>query len=221
MLDTLRPGGVSRGYEALFILTGEHLNEVREILVLSDTGVGAVLEKTPPPSADTLTVRITVAPNAPLAERELRVVTPHGISNPMRFLIGPWPVVEETEPNNAVDQSQAFTLPATLHGALQVADDKDAYRFKAHKGQRIIFEIDSARRGSLMRPVMEIKDAKGTLVPCELQALGLDAHLTFEAPSAGDYDLWIRDSRGQGGDGFEYRIRAGPVPYLESLVPLG
>jgi len=221
VLNTMIPAGAHRGAEARIRLTGVHLEEVRDVLLVSATGVGAVVETTPAPSAEALVVRITVAPDAPLTERELRVLSPQGLSNPIRFFVGQWPVVEESEPNGKPDQAQVFQGPASLQGSIQAPGDVDLFRFRARKGQRLILEVDAARRGSKLQPVLEIKDAAGRAVPATPQSLGKDVHVRFDAPADGEFDLSIRDANGQGGEGFDYRIRVGPLPYQESVVPLG
>ena len=54
---------------------------------------GFVRRPTTPAIAETVRVQITLAPDAALGDRELRLVTPNGLTNPVMFCIGQLPEV--------------------------------------------------------------------------------------------------------------------------------
>ena len=95
---------------------------------------------TSPVLAETVTLQVTIAPDAAPGKRELRVATPQGLSNPLVFCVGQLPEFTKTEaievvppPANqtpsqaAVNQvriAQAatnleITLPATVNGRIK------------------------------------------------------------------------------------------------------
>ena len=167
------------------------------------------------------TVRIKAKPNASLAEREIRVMTPYGVSNPLKLFVGQWPEILEKESNDTRDTAQVIQLPATVRGAIQKPEDRDVFRFTSAKGKTLIFEVVAARRDSHLRSILTIHDRNGKKLTENANHLGHDSLIRFTAPEDGDYFLEIRDTRQQGGEQFHYQIHAGPVLYLESIFPLG
>ena len=90
---------------------------------------------TSPVLAETVTLRVDIAPGAEPGKRELRVATPQGLSNPLVFCVGQLPEFTETEsigvdmpgPNQPVNRVQitrpatdmSITLPATVNGRIK------------------------------------------------------------------------------------------------------
>jgi len=89
-----------------------------------------------PVLAQTLTVRVEISPGAAPGKREIRVLSPQGLSNPLVFCVGQLPEFTEKEsiavippPGNAMNIAQvqiaepptdmAITLPATVNGRIK------------------------------------------------------------------------------------------------------
>jgi len=89
-----------------------------------------------PVLAETLTLRVAIASDAPPGKRELRVASPQGLSNPLIFCVGQLPEFREKEtiavtppPGNAMNLNQlqvaepptdmAITLPAVVNGRIK------------------------------------------------------------------------------------------------------
>jgi hypothetical protein len=89
-----------------------------------------------PVLAETLTVRVEVSPEALPGKREIRVLSPQGLSNPLVFCVGQLPEFSEREsiavippPGNTMNINQvqitepptdmAITLPATVNGRIK------------------------------------------------------------------------------------------------------
>ncbi len=53
-----------------------------------------------PQISEELTVQIQLAADAPVGDRELRLLTPTGMSNPLWFYVGQWTETHEKEPND-------------------------------------------------------------------------------------------------------------------------
>ncbi len=69
--------------------------------------------------------------------------------------------IEEAEPNDAVTQAQAITLPATVNGKFVAAGDRDLFRFDAKAGQVWMLETNAARKGSLADTKLEVLTPDG------------------------------------------------------------
>jgi hypothetical protein len=245
-LTSVSPEWIQRGTTVEVVLAGENLGGVTQILFNGDAGLSATnMPAAPPPAKPTVTVestgggitraepttppreekrivvKVTAATDAALGTRELRVVAPGGVSNPLNFNTGQWPEIGEKEINTSTPQGQLVELPAAISGVISAAAQSDAYRFKAAKGQEVIFEVDASRRGSPLDSSLVVLDAKGKELARNEDALGLDSLLFFTAPEEGDYVVTLRDFRYQGGGNYAYRLYAGPLPYVESVFPFG
>jgi hypothetical protein len=210
---------LQRGATADLVITGERLGGATGVHFSGDGKITASIG--PEAKADRLTARVVVAPDAALDERELRVVAPNGVSNPIPLSVGLLPVVEEREPNAAGAEAQRLELPAVVLGAVRAAAEVDAFRFSARQGERLVFQARAMRIGSPLDPVLTIRDATGRELARNDDAVGLDPFLEFDPPADGDFVVFLRDSQFKGSPGHVYHLEAGPVPVLASIFPLG
>ena len=130
-------------YKALFEGPG-----VKAEIVPPEKGWPAKDPKTPyaVPSVPAVTLRVTVAADAPLGVREFRMATAHhGISTIGLLVIGDEPEVIEVEPNNDPVQAQLVPIPSVVNGRIQAAEDVDYYKFKVEAGQEVTFAVQCAR----------------------------------------------------------------------------
>ena len=236
-LNSLSPEWIQRGTTIDLVLSGENLGNATGFIFSGDPGLSATnipAASSAPPSvtiespsgaitrAETprvvdqkrVVARVTATANAALNARELRVVTPTGISNPLLINVGHLPEVGESTAAN-------LSLPAAISGVISASAQVDQFKFKATKGQELVFEVDAARRGSPLDASLAVVNSKGTEVARDEDHNGLDSLLTFPVPEDGEYTLQIRDFRYMGGGNFNYRLYAGALPYVEAIFPFG
>lgn len=184
-----------------------------------------------PQISDRLRIRVRVAKNAVPGERELRVYTPKGLSNPFYFEVGALPESQEVEPND--DHMSPGLLevpvPSVINGQVRPGDI-DHFRFKAGKGDSVVVDV-SARRiipyladavPGWFQAVVAIHDEDGNEVAYQDDyKFNPDPVLFFDVPAAGSYTLSIRDSIYRGREDFIYRIAIGELPFITSIFPLG
>jgi hypothetical protein len=91
--------------------------------------------KPSPDSEDTLTLR------------------PENSFNTVRVALGSEPEVQS--------QGGAITLPVTINGRIDKPGVENRYRFKASKGEQLVFEVNARRLGSNLDSYLEILDAGG------------------------------------------------------------
>ncbi|MEX2138644.1 MAG: PPC domain-containing protein [Pirellulales bacterium] len=114
----------------------------------------------------------------------------------------------EVEPNN-ISEPQALELPATISGRLQTLSDNDVFRFKAKRGETVLFQLDGRDLGSPLDAVLEVTDSSGkSLVRTDDSNKRRDPELSWKAPEDGDYQVAVSDLHGRGGERFYYRLRA-------------
>ena len=99
------------------------------------------------------------------------------MSNLYTFWVGPFPNVQEKEPNSAFDEAQPILLNSTVNGLI-LNEDVDYFEINATKGQRISVEIEAIRlSGPLFDPYVALLDDK-----------------RFELATSDDSELLLQDS---------------------------
>lgn len=199
-----------------------------------------------PALAETVTLEVTLAPDVSLGERELRLKTPTGLSNPLVFCTGQLaeftsPAVVVTSkptpradpaPNTAANRPATETpviLPTVINGQI-LPGEVDRYRFAARKGQRIVVAV-SARAlipyladavPGWFQATLALSDAKGRELAYDDDfRFNPDPVLAYTIREDGDYTIAIKDSIYRGREDFVYRITVGELPFVTGIFPLG
>ncbi len=191
-------------------------------------------------------LEVSMAPDAEPGERELRIRTPTGISNPMVFHVGQLPeysrkpmitssyqvlgkeelALRKRPPEEAEDR---ITLPCTLNGQI-ASGEVNRYRFTAHKGQRLVITTQARQLIPFIadavpgwfQPVLVLRDAEGKEVAYDDDyRFKPDPTIRCEIPRDGEYVLGIYDSIYRGREDFVYRISIGELPFVTSIFPIG
>ena len=200
-----------------------------------------------PAIAETVTLQVTLAPDAEPGERELRLKTQQGLSNPLVFCVGQLPEFRKRQPvaddslgalralrNNNEQKATpptetTVTLPAIVNGQI-LPGGVDRYRFSARKGQRLVVVVSArALIPYLPDAVPGWFQAAVTLYDAKGNELAYDDHYRFhpdpvlycEVPKDGEYMAEIHDSVYRGREDFVYRIAIGELPFVTSMFPLG
>jgi hypothetical protein len=191
-------------------------------------------------------VELTIAPGAAPGPREIRLVTPRGVTNPLVFHVGTLPEVSRipmktanfqilgkeelalrTRPADQVEQR--CSLPCTLNGQI-ASGEVNRYRFEARKGQRLV--ITTQARSLIpyladavpgwIQPILSLQSASGEpLAYNDDYLFRPDPVILFEVPVDGEYVLAINDALYRGREDFVYRISLGELPFVTSRFPLG
>jgi len=201
-----------------------------------------------PAIAETVTLQVTLAPEAAPGERELRLETPLGLTNPLVFCVGQLrefskkaakvsnepatgPAARFRTPakGNTPEAPISITLPAIVNGQI-MPGGVDRYRFQTTKGQSLVVAA-SARElipyisdavPGWFQATLALYDAKGKeLDYADHYRFHPDPVLHYEIPSDGEYVLEIRDSIYRGREDFVYRIAVGELPFVTGIFPLG
>jgi hypothetical protein len=114
--------------------------------------------------------------------------------------------IAEKEPNDAIAEAQQLTLPVTVHGKLQTANDIDSFRFKAEKGQKLVFQSRTRSLGSPCDLSLKLMKENGGTVGESDGTLPGDAALTNNIPDSGTYVFMVRGLAGTAQPGVPYRV---------------
>lgn len=196
-----------------------------------------------PAISETVTLSITLSPDAQPGVREMRFMTAVGLSSPLVFHVGRLPEVVENEPKDEaaggartgvrpgkIGQTEMrVSLPAVLNGQI-LPGDVDRYRFSAGKGQKLV--VAACARELIpyladavpgwFQAVLTLYDAEGREVAyTDDYRFSPDPVLFYEIPAEGEYVVEIRDAIYRGREDFVYRITIGELPFVTSIFPLG
>ena len=135
------PLGLPAGREATVTLTGYNL------------GAGRHVVKGEPAPGDLDFVRLRPQSDAGLAFNEIKL-------DP-----GADPEIESSGANHSAAEAQPVTLPVTINGRIEAPRDgvpvENYFRFRARKGEKLIFEVKARRFGSDLDSFLEVLDAGG------------------------------------------------------------
>jgi hypothetical protein len=219
-LASIFPLGAQRGSSSELAVRGQMLAGAKRIEAernLSQGGQGGQgLElKALSSAADTTTVQMNIAKDAPLGIHHLRLLTQAGWSNPVKFLVGDLPDLIEAEPNDVPGQLQRVSPPASINGRIERKGDMDRFAFTVGAGEQLVFEVKAEELGSsphaLWDTHMTLYNDKGSELASNDDSepnnrLNRDARLEFTFKEAGDYSLAIRDLSRLGGPDYGYRL---------------
>ena len=172
-----------------------------------------------------LTAELTIAPDAPIGPREVRIVGKHGTSTAWPFEVSQIPDVVETESNNTPEAATTIELPSLINGVVNPSGDEDYYVFEGTQGQRCIFSVKAYRLNNISQqffnPTIALFDAKGIEIARSNGFYSLDPLLDVTLPADGPYLLRIRDLLYRGNPDSVYRLTGGVLSYNTYLFPAG
>jgi len=178
--------------------------------------------------AEAAVLEVTVDPDAAPGDRELRLMTPAGLSNPLCFQVGVLPEVREADVTGA-GAALAVELPVLLNGQI-TPGDVDRFRLRARQGQRLVVRVQARRLIPYLADAVPgwfqataaLYGPDGTEVAwCDDYRFDPDPVLRCEVPTDGVYALEVRDAIYRGRDDFVYRISVGELPFVTQVFPLG
>jgi hypothetical protein len=180
--------------------------------------------------AETVVVEITIAMDAEPGERDLRLLTRAGLTNPLVFQIGQLREFRETESKSSRSSDETpVTLPALVNGQI-LPGDVDRFHFTARKGQHLV-AVASARKlvpyladavPGWFQATLALYDSTGAAVAyADDYRFDPDPVLHLVAATDGEYVLEIKDSIYRGREDFVYRIALGELPFITGIFPLG
>ncbi len=213
------PAGV-RGQSVQAVIQGKNLAKFTSVLV---GGAGVkVIAGAPAADGNSLPVTIETAPGAAPGAREVRVMTPTGLSAPGYVWVGNVSVQVEAEPNNQPAEAMKIAkLPTALYGKCDGGEDVDYYSFEANAGEAVVFDIAAIRLFSNMDPFLELQDSQGRILDMGMEGYDRDPRIIHTFKASGTYRLLVRDTQYRGGGGYLYLVTLGKLPVITSTSPAG
>lgn len=236
MLLSLRPVAAQVGATTEHEVTARYnLYGASRVIVSGEGVIGEVVpaemkpgEKKPDtkPNQPKAKLRFTVAADAVPGVRDFRLITPQGASTVGQLVVGRDPVVSEAGDNNSPAKAQAITLPATVCGTIEAAEDVDCFKFKVEAGAGLTFHVRSRRLEDRIHdlqvqvdPILTLRNAAGSTLAMNDNYYSADPLLHYKFEQAGEYVLEIRDVRFKGSNDWVYSIEINGRPFVTQVFP--
>lgn len=205
-------------------LSAEGLQKVVETFIRPN------LNQISPQIAETVVIEIIADADAAPGDREIRLGTANGLTNPMRFEVGTLPEICEpdyADPGKPV--ITRLTVPSVINGQI-LPGEVDRFRFQGKQGQKLVIETHARRLIPYLgdavpgwfQATLSLSDVAGDEVAfADDFRFDPDPVLYYQIPRDGDYILTINDAIYRGREDFVYRFAVAQQPFVTSIFPLG
>lgn len=183
-----------------------------------------------PPIAEQVTLEITVDANAEPGDREIRLLAPTGLSNPLVFQVGQIPEVRErTKDEEDLGALPPAKPPVVLNGQI-LPGEVDRFPLELRQGQKLVLAAQARKLIPYLadavpgwfQAVIALYDPSDKQVAYANECgFDPDPAFVFQAPSAGKYTLEIRDALYRGREDFVYRVDVVDESLAKSLFLSG
>lgn len=178
------------------------------------------------PEVPKIKLRFTVAADAVSGMRTFRLATPQGASTVGTLVVTRDVIVTEQGANDLQSAAQAVTLPATLCGTFEKAEDVDYFKFTVPDNSGWTFHVWASRCENQIHdlqthadPILTLRNASGTVLAASDNYYFADPLLHYQFATGGEYFLEIRDVRYQGNGEWNYVIEANNRPFVTNVFP--
>lgn len=194
-LLTVMPMGGQAGTSVEVNITGENLEEIRE-LTFSTPKITAK-----PVAGAENKFNVSIAADAPVGVYDARVMSRLGVSSARAFSVSKLPEMTRTKANNSVETAMALPV-GTICNATMTKRAVDFYTFQGVKDKRVAIDCAAAGIDSRLMPVVILADAKGN----DLKVNRTGGVIDFTPPADGTYVIKVNDLTFQGGERHFYRL---------------
>jgi hypothetical protein len=190
--------------------------------------------------AESVLIQISIDTNATPGNRELRIATKQGMTNPVVFQVGVLPEINGLEAGNQkllsrfpelakLLKEEPLELPVLINGQI-MPGDIDRFRFRAQAGQTLVIETNARSLNPYLadavpgwfQAVTTLYDANGNEIAFDDDyRFNPDPVMFCKISASGEYELEIHDSIYRGREDFIYRVSIGQTPFITQMFPLG
>jgi len=229
MITHAHPVAIQRGQTAEITVDGQ-MNFVGVSKAIFE-GQGLTAEVIPPAKAPagpqrSVKLKVTAAPDAAVGVREFRLLSNLGLSSVGQLLVVDDVVITETGDNGTRAKANPVSVPSTVCGKIEIAEDVDFFKVRAEAGQTLTFEVYGARIQDKIHDLQKHADPMLTLFDAEGRELAANDDYYFADPllshtfkDAGDCFIQVRDSKYDGDPRWVYALRITNKPYVAHVYP--
>lgn len=212
-IKTVEPKAVQAGRTTIVLIYGENLT-TKEITVaklpvkVKLIEVKATDPKLKLPGSKVVSLEVTVGADCPAQSAEITLVQVDGakVTTPLAVVES---VVQEAvvkKPAGTFKQAMALPGPSVAITGQLDGNTPDLFRMDAKAGETYTIILACGRIGSLMDPVLRLRDSRH--IPLALSAgdKKKDRRLVFHVPVDGVYYIELTEGESKGGAGYNYRL---------------
>jgi hypothetical protein len=228
VVKSIVPHGASAGQTVKLTIGGNDLDRGSEIVIEAMRSIPSTIQKATPTAIE---ATLTLPADIPTGPISVRVLTPRGISNALRFDVSrSGQNIVEVEPNDDFRKPQVVKSPCTVEGRISKGMDVDLFAVDLHAGETIVAEVIAARVGSSLDALVTIFDPDGRELASDDDLFGRDAAAWVKVLRDGRYAIEVVDANGRSADGKAeaalqdnrfYRLTIGTVSLLIAVDPPG
>ena len=178
------------------------------------------------PALTQIKLKFTVTQEAMTGVRDFRIIGPTGPSTVGQIVITRDPVIVEDPKNDTQETAQAVTVPSTVCGCVEKAEDVDFYRLNIEQPVSLTFHCLAMRLEDRIHdlqthvdPIIAIRSAKtGSTLAMADNSYAADPFLSHSF-EPGEYLLEVRDVRYQGNKYWNYAIEISNRPHVSQVYP--
>lgn len=181
------------------------------------------------PMNELVTLALTIDPDAPVGNQELRLLTPLGPTNPIVFQVGALPEVAEAGPLQIPDPGRRVVEGGSnvLNGQI-LPNEVDVWKVPFRQGDRIMVACQARNLIPYIADAVPgwfqawvaVRDPSGKEIAWnDDHGSDPDPVVQLTAPSDGVYSIEIRDAIDRGRFDFVYRLIVGSVAEVERQLP--
>ncbi len=122
------------------------IQEIEPIALQEKNAVGLFNQTNKNPSGERVNLQLEVSSSAPYGSYSFRLVTPAGVSNPLRFLVNPGSlasILETSSPHSTASGAQQVGIPVMVDGKINEKGEVDYFAFEVRSGQQLTFKVTS------------------------------------------------------------------------------
>ena len=208
-ITTMSVRGLQIGATTKITIQGSDLIPAPELVTSIPIAKQVVLEK---PAINRIEMEVTLAEDVTPGVYNLRIANKRGIS--------PAVIVAADRLPQVTFGAKIESLPAAIHGTVAGSNIAKTV-FTGTKDQQITIDVEAARIGGKLRPVLHLYDARRRQIAWSLPnpSLAGDTRLTTALPADGDYTIELHDLQYAAPAPNYFRIKVGTFQYADMVFP--
>ncbi len=212
-IKAVEPKAIQAGRTTTVLIYGENLT-AKEITVaklplkVKLLEVKATDPKLKLPGSKVVSLELTAGADCPSESADLTLIQADGAKVTTQIAIVESVAQEMTvkKPAGTFKQAMALAGPSVAITGQLDGNTPDLFRLDAKAGETYRLFLACGRIGSLMDPVLRLRDSRH--IPLALSAgdKKKDRHLVFHVPTDGAYYIELTEGESKGGAGYNYRL---------------
>lgn len=212
-IKSVAPKAVAAGHTVTLLIYGENLT-TKEITVAKLPVKAKILDlkttdpKLKLPGSKLVSVELTVGADCPPESAELTLVQADGtkVTTPLAVVENVVQEIVVKKPAETFKQAMPVPGPSVAITGQLNGNVPDLFRLDAKAGETWNIVLAAGRMGSLMDPILRVRDSRHIPLALSVGDKKKDRRLVFHVPADGTYYIELTEGESKGGAGYDYRL---------------